>query len=237
MDFIIENDILKHYIGNDTEVIIPDGVTSIGDFAFFCHGHLTSITIPDSVTSIGIHTFSDCTSLTSITIPNSVTSIDKGAFYVCENLTSIIISDSITWIGDRAFDGCESLKSIIINGNELKINYKEIMNTGESITCVLDMLLTKDFSCKLSHKCKFKLIADYFFCSDDEDAKAYLKKNALKMIRQFIENNDIERINKLLEKTGFVTKRNIEKLLTYAQDNGQQKIYDILNYYKENNLK
>ena len=62
---------------------IPDGVTSIGDFAFTYCGGLTSVTIPDSVTSIGVGAFYGCTSLTSVTIPDSVTSIGQIAFVKC----------------------------------------------------------------------------------------------------------------------------------------------------------
>jgi hypothetical protein len=68
---------------------IPDGVTSIGDFAFFECTNLTSITIPDGVTSIGDFAFQKCTSLTSITIPDGVTSIGEGAFLDCTSLTTI----------------------------------------------------------------------------------------------------------------------------------------------------
>ena len=64
-----------------TEVIIQDGVTSIGDWAFYNCESLTSITIPDSVTSIGDKAFYYCTSLTSVTIPDSVTHIGTAAFY------------------------------------------------------------------------------------------------------------------------------------------------------------
>ncbi len=68
--------------------VIPDSVTSIGDYAFDdCRG-LTSITIPDSVTSIGDCAFNNCTGLTSITIPDSVTSIGFWAFRNCNGLTT-----------------------------------------------------------------------------------------------------------------------------------------------------
>ena len=94
--------------------IIPDGVTSIGDTAFYeCTG-LTSITIPDSVTSIGWGAFEGCTGLTSITIPDSVTSIGSDAFYGCTGLTSITIPDSVTSIDDFAFYKCTGLTSITI---------------------------------------------------------------------------------------------------------------------------
>ena len=95
-------------------VAIPDSVISIRDSAFSCCKSLTSITIPDSVTSIGDETFSSCVSLTSVTIPDSVTSIGNIAFSFCTSLTSITIPDSVTSIGDGAFYACYSLTSITI---------------------------------------------------------------------------------------------------------------------------
>ena len=95
-----------------TSYTIPDGVTTIGGYAFSGCSSLTSITIPDSVTSIGYDAFYDCSSLTSITIPDSVTKIAGSAFYNCSSLTSITIPDSVTEIGEKAFWGCSSLKSV-----------------------------------------------------------------------------------------------------------------------------
>ena len=71
-DFVIKNGILKEYTGFDSHVIIPDGVTSIGDWAFANCDSIKSITIPDGVISIGCDAFYECDSLKSITIPNSV---------------------------------------------------------------------------------------------------------------------------------------------------------------------
>ena len=95
-------------------VIITDGVTSIGDHAFYGCSSLTSVTIPNSVTSIGERAFSGCSSLTSITIPNSVTSIGSSAFVCCSSLTSVTIPNSVTSIGNGAFMYCSSLTSITI---------------------------------------------------------------------------------------------------------------------------
>ncbi len=77
-------------------VVISEGVTSIGDYAFEGCTGLTSITIPDSVTSIGEDAFSGCTGLTSITIPDSVTSIGDLAFFGCTGLESISVSGNNT---------------------------------------------------------------------------------------------------------------------------------------------
>ena len=97
-----------------TNVKILNNVTSIGNWAFFgCMG-LTNVKIPNSVTSIGNAVFGNCTGLTSVTIPNSVTSIGKSTFSECVHLTSITIPNSVTSIGGYAFYGCSSLTSVTI---------------------------------------------------------------------------------------------------------------------------
>ena len=68
---------------NVKQVIIGDGVTTIGKWAFSGCSSLTSVTIPNSVTTIGDCAFVSCSSLTSITIPNSVTTIGSSAFLGC----------------------------------------------------------------------------------------------------------------------------------------------------------
>ena len=100
---------------NVKKVVIEDGVTSIGNYAFTYCVSLTSITIPDSVTSIGYYAFFYCRSLTSITISDSVTSIGNYAFFYCRSLTSITIPDSVTSIGYAAFSDCSSLKIISLS--------------------------------------------------------------------------------------------------------------------------
>jgi len=85
-----------------TSVVIPSGVTTIGNYAFeYCS--LTSVTIPNSVTTIGDWAFGYCSSLTSMTIPDSVITIGGSAFYFCTSLTAVTIPSSVTTIGDWAF--------------------------------------------------------------------------------------------------------------------------------------
>ena len=94
--------------------VIPNSVTSVGDYAFRNCSSMTSIEIPNSVTSIGKNAFSDCSSLASIIIPNSVESIGYRAFYSCSSLTSITVPNSVTSIGNSAFLDCSNLTVITI---------------------------------------------------------------------------------------------------------------------------
>ena len=96
---------------------IPEGVTSIGVFAFVDCTGLTSVTIPASVTSIGDGAFSGCTSLISVFVPEGVTSIGGGVFSGCNDLISVNISASVTSIGSGTFSDCPGLTEIVINDN------------------------------------------------------------------------------------------------------------------------
>ena len=103
-------------------VVIGDGVTSIGDYAFYDCGALTSVTIPDTVTVIGDGAFRGCSRLSGMTIPDSVTSIGKSAFRDCCKLTGLTIPDNVTSIGDHAFNGCNGLTSVTLPTSVTRIS-------------------------------------------------------------------------------------------------------------------
>ena len=96
------------------EFVIPDGVKTIGNNAFFNCSNLTSITIPNSVTRIENSAFTLCSGLTSIEIPNSVTLIDRSAFSSCDNVKNLTIPNSVTYINRLAFSSCSALKYISV---------------------------------------------------------------------------------------------------------------------------
>lgn len=109
------------YIKDIKSVIIDDGVTSIGSYAFYNCTALTSITISDNVTSIGVCAFQYCSALISVSIPDGVTSISGYAFYGCTVLLSVNIPDSVTSIGNYAFQLCKALASVTIPAGVISI--------------------------------------------------------------------------------------------------------------------
>lgn len=107
----------RKYRREINEVIIKDGVTSIGDFAFYDIKNkyaIKTVVIPNSVVSIGHAAFAGLESLTGINIPSSVTNIGRGVFEDCYALTHIIFRPSITTIDKWLFKGCCSLSNITI---------------------------------------------------------------------------------------------------------------------------
>ncbi len=95
-------------------VVIEEGVTSIGSYAFYTCESLVSVDIPDTITSIGASAFRGCTSVLSIEIPDAVTNIGDYAFRSCKAIETIKIPDGVVNIGFSAFSWCEALTDIDI---------------------------------------------------------------------------------------------------------------------------
>ena len=138
-------------------LILPDGLTSIGSFAFVRFWMTDPVVIPQSVTRIGMAAFNDC-DMSAVTIPDTVKAVEYGAFCSCDNLTelripagiselseevfasctgltSLEIPSSIKTIGDKAFQGCTGLKSVTIPDSVTAIGDNAFCRTGlESVT-------------------------------------------------------------------------------------------------------
>ena len=119
---------------NLTNITIPKSITSIGQSAFaFCRS-LQSVTIPEGVSSIYYYTFAYCTSLQNVTIPGNITRIGVDAFANCTALTSVTIRDGVTSVEEGAFDGCTSLKNITIPDSVTTIQ-KDVFANCSSLNC------------------------------------------------------------------------------------------------------
>ena len=118
------NSILKYnYLGTLEQWCTIEFTGAFSNPTYFTHTlyiqgkEITDLVIPEGVTSIGSYTFHGCSSLTSISLPSTLTSIGEGVFNSCSGLTELVIPEGVTSIGSSAFSGCTSLKYIQITGN------------------------------------------------------------------------------------------------------------------------
>lgn len=153
------------------ELVIPEGVTSIGDGAFYGFIGIESVKIPKSVKSIGMWAFKDCINLKTveissqtpcledsfvnciglenIVIPNGVETI-RGSFSGCINLKTITLPITVTSILEDSFDGCSSLSNVYYNGTETMWEEVSIIYSGnEELIALPTIHYTRDVKCVL----------------------------------------------------------------------------------------
>ena len=140
----------RAFRGKDiTSIIIPEGVTRIGNYSFSSCSYLSTITLPRTLTHIGEYAFSSCRELITITIPSSVVSIGRASFsdagltsitwpsrlttipngiFARTPLQSIVIPEGVTIIADFAFSNCTSLTSVTLPSTILEIGSEAFRN-------------------------------------------------------------------------------------------------------------
>ena len=94
------------------QILVEDGVTTIGSWAFSGFERVTRVFLPAHMEEIGENAFSHCAALTDITIPSGVTQIAGGTFYECTDLKHITLPETVTGIGSSAFERCKALENI-----------------------------------------------------------------------------------------------------------------------------
>lgn len=100
-----------------TRLVLPEGLTSIGDMAFYHFTRLTSVDVPDRVTKIGEYAFAGCDRLVMVDLGDSLSTVGDGAFYGCKGIISLRLPESLERIGMDAFYSCWSLTAITIPAN------------------------------------------------------------------------------------------------------------------------
>ena len=102
------------YRGEITRVVLPEGLTSIGDLAFYQCDRLTRVTLPGGVKRVGDYSFAGCTSLAVAVLPEGLESIGRSAFECCEGLVSLRLPSTLKTMKFQAFYRCAGLTSVVI---------------------------------------------------------------------------------------------------------------------------
>ena len=127
----------SEYASDIKSVIINNGITSVGDYAFKGLTNVTELYIDETVTVIGKYAFSGMTGLTDIAIENNITEIGEYAFASCTGITDLSLSKRLKTIGDYAFYQCENLDYVSVPSNVTSLGNGAFMNCSNLISIYL----------------------------------------------------------------------------------------------------
>ena len=128
-DFEIKDGVLLNYRGASKNVVVPDGVSEIGKYAFYEHdktSDIERIVLPESLTRIDDYAFMNCKKLKDVIIPDGVEYLS--GFYGCSSIKSIQIPRSVETIGDNAFTLCTKLVDASLPDSVSSIGYAAFMD-------------------------------------------------------------------------------------------------------------
>ena len=111
-----------------TDLVFPEGISTIGAYAFAEYKGLKSVVIGNDVTSIAEGAFQDCRDLKDVTIGSSVTSVGQYAFRNCTGMQNLVVGNSVNSIGNQAFRNCGDLRSIVVVKGNSKYDSRDNCN-------------------------------------------------------------------------------------------------------------
>lgn len=116
-EFAIVNGILIEYQGEGGDVVIPEGVTYLGDYSFLWDSSIENVIIPEGVHIIGDSVFNECTGLGSVSLPETLEVIESNAFVHCSSLSELVIPANVKKIKRWAFGDAIRLHTITFKGD------------------------------------------------------------------------------------------------------------------------
>ncbi|MEQ2582379.1 leucine-rich repeat domain-containing protein, partial [Ruminococcoides sp. CLA-AA-H171] len=163
-EFVVKDNVLLSYQGDNSEVTIPSGITEIGPSAFQNNKVVTEVTFLKDVEKVSSRAFLGCKNLTDVVLNDNLTYLGLNAFSNCTSLKSINLTDKITTIGDYAFSCCTALTEITI-----PISVETIGNYAfYKCTSLVDELVIPS---------SVKTIGDYAFAEDNKITSIIIKGN------------------------------------------------------------
>ena len=141
----LEGTVIKYAYGRLNEIVIPDGITEIGPYAFSGQTDIESIVLPKTLKTIGTYAFNNCVGLKSVVFETGsvIDKIDTYAFNGCTSLESIVLPDTITTLLNYTFCSCAGLKSVKLPKNLTTIGQYAFAHTLSLETIELPDTLTK----------------------------------------------------------------------------------------------
>ena len=156
---------------NITSVVLPEGYTTIGDYAFYGCTNLEKITLPATLESIGKCAFAGCTKLQEISLPDSVTEIGEQAFSSCQQLSRVRLSNAMTRIPELAFAYCDALQEMELPRKIRYINKDCLYSRG------LKRIVVHGSTLYGTGQCFMSAVKVYSYASADIQAYGILKRN------------------------------------------------------------
>ena len=230
-DFIIENGVLKKYVGPGGDVVIPENVTAIAMFAFMGCVNLQNVTFPSNGVTIDLHAFSDCPNLRKITFPTG-TWLGAGAFSGCTGLEQVTISDGMTAIGKNVFENCRNLQYIHIPASVTEINSNAFVGCDsiKTLDCP-PKLFSKVFS---DGSIVSYMLGDY---SLENDLLLHVNQRIQRGKKHFFEsivrNNSDAATVKFLESCKHVNIDELTEFLGLSTSAGSNQVSAVLLAYKD----
>ena len=120
-----------------TSVVVENGITEIGDFAFYGLTNLKEISIADSVTKIGHYALKNCGALSAVNLPEKLESIGESAFYGCTALKDITFHENVQSIGNYALARCSELRKVVFEGDAPEIQTGAFSGVRASVKAIL----------------------------------------------------------------------------------------------------
>lgn len=141
-NFCISGTILLKYLGEESRVLVPDGITCIAEEAFAGKESIDRVILPGSLEEIGDEAFRDCLLLQTISLPENLSRIGEGAFEHCVKLLSVHLPEKLKGLEAKVFKNCHKLKEVVFGTNLRAIGEQAFYGCGELKKIVFPQSLT-----------------------------------------------------------------------------------------------